>query len=143
MVRKTLDLTLDKEIQEAILSMPVTTSEGSPTTLEDILGAAKIHLQEAKRFLDENSLIKITAENILKSESCHGVPSFRVTLEGEIYLSVEQPEEVKPPRKEKLPPLGKIREKALELGLDVSGLGRQKLKILKMIEAAQPSEENA
>ncbi len=132
---------LDLEVQEAILSMTMLSESGAPTTLGDLVANAVQSLKQANAFLESNPIMKITAENLLRGEKRAGNPTLKISTEGEIYLSLSEESPFPEPQKEKLPSLDKIREQARELGVDISDLGRQKIKILKRLEEASHTNE--
>lgn len=141
---KPVEIGLDTEIQQAVLSLPLEAA-GSLTTIGNLVKRASEDLQLANRAIQENALIKMTAESIMKREKRRGIPSILVQLDGTVYLQIvyegDDTEIQRLPLPEskikKLPSLTELRDQAEEMGLDVSDLGRQKRKIMERLSASR------
>jgi hypothetical protein len=130
------EVSLDGEVQEAILSLTLVTQSGETRTLGNLVSDALRNLAEVNNFLQTSPLIRITAENLMRTEKRRGVPTIRISGEGEVLLHLSWGEEQLPEPLEKLPTLDVLREKARSMGIDISDLGRQKRNIIQRLSEA-------
>jgi hypothetical protein len=130
------EVSLDGEVQEAILSLTLVTQSGETRTLGNLVSDALRNLAEVNTFLQTSPLIRITAENLMRTEKRRGVPTIRISGEGEVLLHLSWGEEQLPEPLEKLPTLDVLREKARSMGIDISDLGRQKRNIIQRLSEA-------
>jgi hypothetical protein len=72
----------------------------------------------------------------MRTEKRRGVPTIRISGEGEVLLHLSWGEEQLPEPLEKLPTLDVLREKARSMGIDISDLGRQKRNIIQRLSEA-------
>lgn len=133
---------LDREVQEAIFSMTLVQENGKPATLGSLVDQAIQSLKWINTFLESSPIMKITAENLLRTERRTGNPVLKISPDGEIFLKLVGEEDLQDPSsplQEKLPSLDNLRNQAREMGVDISDLGRQKINILKRLRAYQQS----
>lgn len=138
-----VEVQLDKEVQEAILSLTFVTQSGETRTLGNLVDEAMRNLAEVNTFLQTSPLIRITAENLMRTEKRRGAPSLKISGEGEVLLHLSWGEEQLPEPSEKLPSLDLLRERARTMGVDISDLGRQKRNIIQRLNEASPRESSA
>ncbi len=138
-----VEVQLDKEVQEAILSLTFVTLSGETRTLGNLVDEAMRNLAEVNTFLQTSPLIRITAENLMRSEKRRGVPTLKISGEGKVLLGLSWGEDPIPETPEKLPNLDSLRERARVMGVDISDLGRQKRNIIQRLNEASPRESSA
>lgn len=132
---------LDDEIRNAILSLPVQLQDGSLSTVGDLVRRADESLRVANEAIQTNALISHTAAFLMRQEKRRGNPTILVRLDGSAVLRVTYEEEEAPlpeisaTRKSKLPTLDELRDRADQMGIDISDLGRKKTDIIKRLEA--------
>ncbi len=140
---KPVDIELSGEVQEAVLSLPVKEDDGSISTVGDLIQRAADAIEKANKAIEGNALIQLTAEHLMKKEKRRGNPSILVDLHGRAVLRItygddDAGEPVQAiARKSKLPTLDKLRERAKDLGVDISDLGRKKKKIIARLDEAE------
>lgn len=142
---KPVEVDLDEEIQEAILALPVRLPEGGLATVGDLVRQAAEAMRLANEAVQGNALIQTTASFLMKQEKRRGSPTILVRMDGTAALIITYGEKdnIPPvaevptvaPKKSKLPPISVLRKRAEDAGVDISDLGRQKLKIIERIEA--------
>jgi len=132
---KPLEIELSDSVREAILELPVQASEGL-TNVGCILKQARSALDTVNEVVRENALIQLTANHLMRTHKRRGTPTIEVRLDGTVVLVVHYPdgvEDAQPPSPAKLPTLETLRALALEAGIDISDLGRQKINIMRRL----------
>jgi hypothetical protein len=133
-----VEVELGEELQNAVLSYPLAAPDGTLTTVGALLGQARAALALANETLRGSSIVQVAASHIMQHEKRRGNPTIQVNLEGKAVLRVTyEPDAPRPAPpvapKSKLPRLEALRERAAQLGVDVSHLGRNKHKILALL----------
>jgi len=133
---KPVEVKVSDEIQDAVLNLPVENGSGEITTVGRLVEVASTALRKANLAIEDNALIRLTAQHLMKSGKRRGTPRIQVRLDGSVCLNVfysdSEEEEPKP-----LPSITELRAMAGKLGVDISDLGRKKIKILARLKASQ------
>ena len=131
---KPLEVELAEEVQQALLSLP---ASGEFTSVGAMVARSAELLELANKTLADNALVQLTAHQLMKAEKRRGVPAIVAHIDGTVVLQVAYSETETVvedlPTNGKLPTLDQLREQAQKLSVDVSDLGRQKLKILERL----------
>jgi len=134
---KPVQVEVSEEIKQAVLGIPVQ-SDGTLTTVGELLGKAREAVELANSTLAENALICFTASHLMRGEKRRGTPTIRAHLDGSVTLHVAYDEgslkEPSPALKPKLPSLDDLRKQAELLEVDISDLGRHKLQIMTRLD---------
>lgn len=133
-----VEVELGEDLQNAVLSFPLVASDGTLTTVGALLGQAREALTQANETLRGSPIVQVAASHIMQHEKRRGSPTIQVNLDGKAYLRVTYEADAPRPAppvapKSKLPRLEVLREKAAQLGVDVSHLGRNKHKIIALL----------
>lgn len=133
-----VEVELGEELQHAVLSFPLTAADGTLTTVGALLSQAREALAKANETLRGSPIVQVAASHIMQHEKRRGNPTIQVSLDGKAYLRVTyEPDAPRPAPpvapKSKLPRLEALRERAAQLGVDVSHLGRNKHKIIALL----------
>lgn len=140
---KPVETDLEPEIQEAVLSLPVSLPDGTLATVGDLVRRAEDNLKLANEAVRNNALIQKTASFLMKQDKRRGFPTVVVRIDGTAALRISYSEEEEPllpeaptNTKSSLPSLDELRDRARELGVDISDLGRKKRKIIERLQGA-------
>ena len=134
---KSVEIELADEVQQAVLSLPVQGGEGL-TTVGLLVSQAQEALRLANEAVRSNALIQLTADHLMRGQNRRGTPCVTVRLDGTVSLLIgygETPPTDAPPTQptKRLPSLDTLRETAQAQGVDISDLGRQKLRIMERL----------
>ena len=135
---KEIQLPIPKEMEEAILNLPVSREGKDTITVKDLLKEASEALDAANSTVQDSVLARMASELVMRESRKRGTPKLSLTLEGVTTLCVTYASEEPPTIKNgagKLPSLEDLRVKASDMGVDISDLGRAKIKILERLEA--------
>ena len=142
---------LSDDLAAEILNIPVPPSNGvqEATTIGARLEHAIQAVEEANEYLSQSSLAKIVARSIMTELKKRGEPSIMVRPDGTVILRISYDTKrskkpvavVQAPRSSSLPYLDDLRKEAVELGVDISDLGRQRRAIHERIKAARAEQD--
>ena len=140
---KPVETDLEPDIQEAVLSLPVSLPDGTIATVGDLVQRAEDNLRLANEAVRNNALIQKTASFLMKQDKRRGFPTVVVHIDGTAALRISYSEDEEPllpdapsSTKSSLPSLDELRERAMELGVDIKDLGRAKRKIIERLQVA-------
>lgn len=147
-ILKPYEVPLDATLAQEILDIPLDAVEGPlPTTIGERVKAACLAVEEANTYLKNSKLALLVADSLMRQLKRRGIAFIRLRSDGQVvlFISYDRQEQETPKaqsllvtrknRKSDLPSLKDLRDKAASLGLDVSGLGRQRRAIHKLIQA--------
>jgi hypothetical protein len=135
---KPVQVPLDADVQEALMGLPVYSSDHGVVTVGVLIAQAREAIERANRALGSSKLVDLTAQQIMRKENRRGEPKILVSPDGEVSLWVTYGEEQTLRdimRASKLPSLDELRAQAEELGVDISDLGRAKTLIIQRLAA--------
>ena len=137
---KPVETALDPELQEAVLSLPVSLPDGTLSTVGALVKQAEDSLHMANEAVQNNALIQRTASFLMKQEKRRGTPSIIVRIDGSAALRTSYAENGVGPsngffHSTKLPTIDELRARAETLGVDIDDLGRKKRKIIERLQA--------
>ncbi len=138
---KPIDVPLDKDVVEGILALPVEDPHGELTTVGRTVALAAQLLESANVAIEKNELCSIVADSLMRDQKRRGTPSIRVKPDCTVVLHIsysgdeEGGDDDMPARQPtQLPTLDELRARAMDKGVDISDLGRQKRAILSRLE---------
>lgn len=136
---KEVQLPIPKEMQEAILDLPVIREGSDVISVRELLKEASTALDDVNNTVQSSVLAKMASQLVMRESRKRGTPKLVVDLEGEASLYVSYATDDHPTHvngvNEKLPSLTELRQKADSLGVDISDLGRAKKEIIRRLEA--------
>lgn len=136
---KPVHIEVPEEIREAILNLPVPNEAGDLETLGTLLNRARETLSLINRTLSDNALVQFTADQLMRAEKKRGDSTILAHLDGTVSLHISYEGsgvnlDIDPsPLKSKLPTLDELRLQAAALDVDISDLGRAKLRIIERL----------
>lgn len=148
---KPYEVALEPHLASEILSIPAPPKDRTvyPETIGGSLQAAIDAVNEANEFLQNSTLAKIVADNLMRQLRKRGTPTIRVRSDGTVILHVAYPDEAEAPETKEVPPvqraarssdlpkLDELREWAGRVQVDISDLGRARRAIYeRLVEAA-------
>mgnify|MGYP001483713163 CR=1 FL=1 len=139
---KPVDIPVQEPFRSALLSVAVPDENGF-TTVGTLVQEAREAIRRANEALADNSLVELAAKDMMKGHRRRGNASIEVGADGSVRLRIsystrrDDPNVTTAPGGAGLPSLDALRKEAQDLGLDISGLGRQKRKIMDLIITAR------
>ena len=149
---KPIEIPVPGTIREAVFSVAVPIGDGGDgtfTTVGTLVEEAQRALGRANEVLSTNALVALAAQDMARQYRRRGHSSISIRADGEVVFRVQytDPQDPLPPEPPSapggagLPLLSALRERAGELGVDISDLGRQKRKIMRRLaEASLPPD---
>ena len=136
---KETHLPIPDEMAEAILNLPVSREGKDTITVKDLLREASEALDAANSTVQGSVLARMASELVMRESRKRGTPQLSLTLDGVATLCVTYASEEGSTTivngAGKLPSLEDLRSKAADMGVDISDLGRAKIKIIERLEA--------
>lgn len=140
---KPVDTNLSPALQAAVRAITVPLEDGSHSTVGELLEQARGIVQLVNTTVQENALVYELAAAMMKQEKRRGTPKVITRLDGTVALRVSYGEGGRTlalaaePVSTKLPTLPELRVRAKAENVDISDLGRQKLKIMARLNQVE------
>ena len=135
-----IEIPVSDTLSEAVMGIAVPSPGGGVTSVGELVRSARESMQQANAALKGNGLVALAAKDLMREHRRRGVAEIIVNADGEVMLRIGYDiteatiKHTTAPGGAGLPSLTRLRELAVERGIDISDLGRRKREIMKRLD---------